>query len=88
MLVTADDVPRGKPDPAGYRAAAARLGAPPRAAVVIEDAPAGIEAARRAGLLAIGVTTTLAADALLAAGAAAAIADLRALPRALEGLEL
>jgi len=48
-LVTADDVPIGKPDPAGYRRAAELLGVPASDCLVVEDADAGLEAARRAG---------------------------------------
>lgn len=55
VLVTADDVSRGKPDPEGYLAAAQRLRASPSECVVIEDAPAGVAAARAAGMRAIGV---------------------------------
>jgi mannitol-1-/sugar-/sorbitol-6-phosphatase len=64
VLITADDVTRGKPDPEGYLAAARRLGAAPEQCVVLEDSPAGIEAARAAGMPVIGVTTTYPADAL------------------------
>jgi beta-phosphoglucomutase len=56
----AEDVSRGKPDPDIFLTAAARLGVPPAACIVVEDAPAGIEAARRAGMRAIGVGTSLA----------------------------
>jgi beta-phosphoglucomutase len=55
VVVSADDVGRGKPDPAIFLAAAERLRLPPRRCVVVEDAPAGLEAARRAGMRAIGV---------------------------------
>jgi sugar-phosphatase len=58
VLVTADDVTRSKPHPDGYLAAASRLGVAPSACVVIEDAPAGIESARAAGMPVIGITTT------------------------------
>ena len=56
VLMTADDVRRGKPDPEGYLAAAGRLGLRPDACVVIEDTPAGVLAARAAGCRVIGVT--------------------------------
>jgi len=49
VVVTADDVGAGKPDPEGYLAAAARLGFPPQAAVVVEDAAAGVDAGLAAG---------------------------------------
>ncbi len=51
----AEDVARGKPDPDIFLTAAARLGVPPSRCIVVEDAPAGIEAARRAGMRSIGV---------------------------------
>ena len=50
VLVTADDVTRGKPDPEGYLAAARRLGVSPGDALVLEDSGSGIEAGRRAGV--------------------------------------
>lgn len=54
-LVTAEDVARGKPDPEVFLTAARRLAAPVYRCVVVEDAPAGITAARRAGMRCIGV---------------------------------
>lgn len=57
-MVCAEDVERGKPDPQGYLLAAERLGTEGGECVVIEDAPAGVEAARAAGMRVIGVTTT------------------------------
>jgi sugar-phosphatase len=67
VLITADDVSTGKPDPEGYQAAAARLGIHPRDTVVFEDAQAGIDAARAAGAGAVvGVgRNDLRADALI-----------------------
>ncbi len=58
-VVGGSDVPRGKPDPAIFLKAAANLNAAPGKCVVFEDAPAGIEAARRAGMACVVVTTTL-----------------------------
>jgi HAD superfamily hydrolase (TIGR01509 family) len=55
-IVSAEDVHRGKPDPEVYLTAAARLGALPENCIVVEDATAGIEGARRAGMHSIGVT--------------------------------
>jgi beta-phosphoglucomutase len=55
VVVSADEVGRGKPDPAIFLEAARRLGLAPGRCVVVEDAPAGIEAARRAGMPSIGV---------------------------------
>ena len=60
-----EDVERGKPDPQIFLVAAAKLDVPAARCVVVEDAPAGIEAAHRAGMRAIGVGTlhgTLDAD--------------------------
>jgi sugar-phosphatase len=64
VLICAEDVRHGKPDPEGYLAAAHRLGVAPSACVVIEDAPAGLEAARAAGMRCIAVATTHDAAAL------------------------
>jgi len=54
-VVSADEVGRGKPDPAIFLEAARRLGLPPGRCIVVEDAPAGLEGARRAGMRSIGV---------------------------------
>lgn len=54
--VAAEDVTRGKPDPEVFLLAAQRLGAEPRSSIVVEDAPTGIEAGRRAGMRTIGVS--------------------------------
>lgn len=64
VLITADDVTRGKPDPEGYLRAATALGVDPSECIVIEDAPAGIAAARAAGMQAIGISGTFPADRL------------------------
>ena len=71
-IVTADDVMRGKPDPACFLIGARRLGVDPDRCVVLEDAPAGIEAGLAAGATVIALRTTHADDAL---GAAHAIID-------------
>lgn len=55
VLIAAADVTTGKPHPAGYRLAAERLGCDTSRAIVFEDAPAGIEAARAAGAGVVGV---------------------------------
>jgi mannitol-1-/sugar-/sorbitol-6-phosphatase len=64
VLVTADDVVHGKPYPEPYLKGAERLGFPPAECLVIEDAPAGIEAARAGGMKVVGITSTYAAGAL------------------------
>jgi sugar-phosphatase len=58
VLVTAEDVESGKPDPAGYLSAAARLGVEPAHTLVLEDSPAGVDAALSAGMNVIAVLTT------------------------------
>jgi HAD superfamily hydrolase (TIGR01509 family) len=50
VLITADDVANGKPDPEGYLAAARRIRVPPERTVVFEDADSGVRAARAAGV--------------------------------------
>lgn len=50
VVVTADDVKRGKPDPAIFLLAAARMGVPPEACCVLEDSELGVEAAKAAGM--------------------------------------
>jgi beta-phosphoglucomutase len=57
-IVAAEDVTVGKPDPEVFLTAAARLGVPPSSCVVIEDAAAGVEAARRAGMTSVGASRT------------------------------
>lgn len=69
VQVTAGQVVRGKPDPEVYLTAAARLGVPPAACVVFEDAVVGVEAARRAGMAVVGLTTAHADAELRDAGA-------------------
>jgi beta-phosphoglucomutase len=63
-IVSGFDLP-GKPDPAVFLEAARLIGVPPGRCVVVEDAIAGVEAARRAGTKCIAVTTTNSADALV-----------------------
>ena len=58
VIVFAGDVARGKPDPEGYLTAARRLGADPAEALVVEDAPPGIEAARAAGMASVALPST------------------------------
>jgi len=56
-LITEDDVAEHKPDPTVYLTAAQAVNAPPENCIVFEDAPAGIEAAKRAGMRCIAVQT-------------------------------
>ncbi len=67
VLVTAEDVQRGKPAPDGYLLAARELGVSPAGCVVVEDSPAGVAAGQASGALVVAVTTTHPADALGAA---------------------
>jgi beta-phosphoglucomutase len=55
-VVSADEVTIGKPDPQVFLRAAEKLDVPPSRCVVVEDAAAGIEGARRAGMRSVGVT--------------------------------
>lgn len=57
-VASAEDVTVGKPGPQVFLKAAAKLGVEPAACVVVEDAPAGTEAARHAGMRAIGVLSS------------------------------
>ncbi|MFC8309348.1 HAD family hydrolase [Streptomyces olivaceus] len=57
-LVAADDITRGKPDPEPYLLGARALGADPAACVVFEDAPAGLQAGRAAGMRTVALATT------------------------------
>jgi len=57
-VMSSEQVKQGKPAPDVFLAAAAQLGVPPERCIVVEDAPAGIEAAHRAGMKALGVLTT------------------------------
>lgn len=69
ILVSADDVENGKPDPECYLKAAKLIGVAPQRCVVVEDAPPGIQAARSAGMTVIAVATTYSANELSAADA-------------------
>jgi sugar-phosphatase len=78
VLVTADDVTRGKPSPEGYRRGCDRLALDPADCAGVEDSASGVRALLAAGVgSVVGVTTTSSADDLLAAGAQRAVSDLR-----------
>lgn len=66
-LITGELVGSGKPSPDPYLLAAERLGVDPTRCVVVEDAPAGVEAGLAAGASVIGVATTVGAEELSAA---------------------
>ncbi|WP_407554099.1 HAD family hydrolase [Streptomyces sp. Pv4-95] len=65
-LVSADDITRGKPDPEPFLLGARRLGVDPADCVVFEDAPAGLQAGRAAGMTTVALTTTHRAEELVA----------------------
>jgi len=69
VLVTADDVVEGKPHPEPYLKGARLLGMDPARCVVIEDAPAGIQAGHAAGMKVIALTSTYGPDELREADA-------------------
>jgi mannitol-1-/sugar-/sorbitol-6-phosphatase len=75
VVVTADDVDRGKPHPDPYLLAAQRLGVDPRDCLVVEDAPGGLESARAAGCATLALTTTTAPADLFADAVVATLAD-------------
>lgn len=68
-IASADDITRSKPDPEVFLVAARKAGVEPRHAVVFEDAVVGIQAAKAAGMRAVGLTTTHPAAALSEGGA-------------------
>jgi beta-phosphoglucomutase-like phosphatase (HAD superfamily) len=72
--------PHGKPDPAIFLAAAEALGVDPSAALVIEDAPSGVEAARRGGMRSVGVNRADDADDLRDHGATWVVESLDDVP--------
>lgn len=80
-VVTGDDVTRGKPDPEVFLTGAQRLGVAPASCVVLEDAVAGVEAARAGGMKCVAVTFVghHPAEKLRAAGADIVVASLEEL---------
>jgi sugar-phosphatase len=86
VLVAAEDVNLGKPDPEPYALASRRLAVAASDCVAVEDAPAGIEAAKASGMRVLAVSTTHPAAALSDADALfASMLDLaRALPELLD----
>lgn len=64
VMITVNDVIRGKPDPEGFLKAAQLLGVNPAECLVAEDTPAGLAAGRAAGMQLLGLATTFTADKL------------------------
>lgn len=58
IIITAEDVMKGKPSPEGYLKAAKNLGVAPENCLVIEDTPNGIKAAKSANMKVVALTTT------------------------------
>jgi beta-phosphoglucomutase len=88
-ISSAEDFTHGKPDPEVFLVAARKAGIEPRHTVVFEDAVYGIQAAKAAGMWAVGVTTTSPAEDLYDAGADQVFAtlagfDVEALSRVLQ----
>ncbi len=75
-FVDSADVTRSKPDPDTFLKAAAKLNMDPARCVVVEDAPAGVQAGKAGGMPVIAVTNTRPAEELAAAGADRIIASL------------
>lgn len=64
VIVTADRVEKLKPDPSCYLLACRELGLSPTDCLAVEDSPAGVRAAKRAGLTVVAVTTSQTTDRL------------------------
>lgn len=69
VVITGEDVVKGKPDPEAFLKAASKLGVEPSVCVVFEDGLNGIKAARAAKMKVIGITTTWSKRELYEAGA-------------------
>ena len=74
-LVIADECTHGKPHPAPYLEAMARLGVSPERSVAFEDSPSGLRAAKASGAICVGIRSSLDDAALKAAGAHATLSD-------------
>ena len=86
VLISAEDVVHGKPNPAVYLKAAAGIGIAPEKCVVFEDAPAGIAAALAGGMVAVALLTTYARDAF--PSGVLCIGDFRDVSLAVDGDQL
>lgn len=74
-VITASDVVSGKPDPTVYRLACERLGVAPADSMAFDDAPAGIQSAKSAGMRCIGVSSNGMTRQLIDTGAERVIPD-------------
>ena len=59
VLITAEDVKRGKPNPDGFQLAAEKLSKSATASIVFEDSPSGFDAGQRAGCRTISITAAV-----------------------------
>jgi HAD superfamily hydrolase (TIGR01509 family) len=80
VVVSADQIARKKPDPETFLRAIDQLGIPARRCLVVEDARNGVVAGRAAGCEVFGLTSSLPASVLLAAGAFAVSEDFTTVP--------
>ena len=81
------DIARKKPAPDIFLLAAERLGVPPQACLVVEDAPNGIRAARAAGCACLALTSSFSAGELAACGADWIAPDLASVPDGVLAME-
>jgi beta-phosphoglucomutase family hydrolase len=72
-LTTAADVKRGKPDPEIFLLSAEKMGVEPANSIVFEDAFFGFEAAKRAGMVALGLSTVNSAEDIMRTGSVAEV---------------
>ncbi|HEU5372760.1 MAG TPA: HAD family phosphatase [Gaiellaceae bacterium] len=79
LVLSQDDVTRGKPDPQPYLLAAERLGLSPDELLVFEDTDVGVASAKAAGAQVVGLTRTLGAERMAAADALVERIDVRVL---------
>lgn len=79
VVLSQDDVTRGKPDPQPYLLAAERLGVPPNELLVFEDTDVGVASAKAAGAHVVGLTRTLGAGRMAAADGLVDRIDVQAL---------
>lgn len=78
-IVTGDEVPSGKPDPAIYSLAAERLNETPENLLAVEDAVSGVKSARAAGMRCLGIASGQRAETLRAVGADPVVSDFQTL---------
>ena len=85
-IYSAQDVPRGKPSPDLFLHAAERMGAPSARSIVVEDSPAGVQAARAAGMRSLGYAGGLTPESWLEGPGTVTFDDMEQLPELLASL--